>query len=34
MLGQCQACHQAAEKPFLKTKIPAAPPATLIDMHK
>ena len=34
MLGQCQACHTAAEKPFLKTKIPAAPPAALIDMRK
>ena len=34
MLGQCQACHQAAEKPFLKTKIPSAPPAALIDMRK
>lgn len=34
MLAQCQACHTAAEKPFLKTKIPAAPPAALIDMRK
>lgn len=34
MLAQCQACHQAAEKPFLKTQVPAAPPAALIDMRK
>jgi len=34
MLGQCHACHEAAEKPFLQTKVPSAPPSALIDMRK
>lgn len=32
MLAQCQACHAAAEKPFLRPQIPTAPPSPLIDM--
>jgi hypothetical protein len=34
MLTQCHACHEAAEKPFLKTQVPTEPPAVLIDMRK
>jgi hypothetical protein len=33
MLAQCQACHAAAEKPFLRPQIPTAPPSPLIDMR-
>jgi cytochrome c553 len=33
MLAQCQACHAAAEKPFLRPDIPLAPPSPLIDMR-
>jgi hypothetical protein len=33
MLAQCQACHVAAEKPFLRPQIPTAPPSPLIDMR-
>jgi hypothetical protein len=32
MLGQCIACHEAAEKPFLRPQVPSAPPSPLIDM--
>ena len=32
MLGQCTACHEAAEKPFLRPQVPSAPPSPLIDM--
>jgi len=32
MLGQCTACHEAAEKPFLRPDVPKAPPSALIDM--
>jgi len=32
MLGQCTACHEAAEKPFLRPQVPTAPPSPLIDM--
>jgi hypothetical protein len=32
MLGQCTACHEAAEKPFLRPQVPSAPPSALIDM--
>jgi len=33
MLGQCLACHVAAEKPFLRPEVPKAPPSALIDMR-
>jgi len=33
MLGQCIACHEAAEKPFLRPDVPKAPPSPLIDMR-
>lgn len=33
MLGQCIACHEAAEKPFLRPDVPKAPPSALIDMR-
>jgi hypothetical protein len=33
MLGQCLACHVAAEKPFLRPDVPKAPPSALIDMR-
>lgn len=33
MLGQCIACHEAAEKPFLRPQVPTAPPSPLIDMR-
>jgi hypothetical protein len=33
MLGQCTACHEAAEKPFLRPDVPKAPPSALIDMR-
>jgi hypothetical protein len=33
MLGQCIACHAAAEKPFLRPQVPTAPPSALIDMR-
>ena len=32
MLAQCTACHEAAEKPFLRPQVPSAPPSALIDM--
>jgi hypothetical protein len=32
MLNQCTACHEAAEKPFLRPQVPTAPPSALIDM--
>ena len=32
MLGQCIACHEAAEKPFLRPQVPTAAPSPLIDM--
>jgi hypothetical protein len=32
MLAQCTACHEAAEKPFLRPDVPKAPPSALIDM--
>ena len=31
-LGQCIACHEAAEKPFLRPQVPTAAPSALIDM--
>ncbi|HET8698936.1 MAG TPA: hypothetical protein VFO94_15725 [Gammaproteobacteria bacterium] len=34
MLTQCHACHEAAEKPYLKTQVPSEPPSVLIDMRK
>ena len=33
MLTQCHACHQAAEKPFLRPQVPLTPPAVIIDMQ-
>ncbi len=33
MLGQCIACHEVAEKPFLRPQVPTAPPSALIDMR-
>jgi cytochrome c553 len=33
MMTQCYACHQAAEKPFLRPQIPAMPPAAIINMR-
>jgi hypothetical protein len=33
MLAQCTACHEAAEKPFLRPDVPKAPPSALIDMR-
>ena len=33
MLVQCTACHEAAEKPFLRPQVPSAPPSPLIDMR-
>jgi hypothetical protein len=33
MLTQCQACHAAAEKPFLRPEVPNAPPSPLIEMR-
>jgi len=33
MLGQCIACHEAIEKPFLRPDVPKSPPSALIDMH-
>ncbi len=33
MLTQCHACHQAAEKPFLRPQVPVTPPAVIIDMQ-
>jgi hypothetical protein len=33
MLAQCQGCHAAAEKPFLRPQIPTTPPSPLIDMR-
>jgi hypothetical protein len=32
-LAQCIACHEVAEKPFLRPQVPKAPPAALIDMR-
>ena len=32
MLNQCIACHEAAEKPFLRPQVPTTPPSALIDM--
>ena len=32
-LGQCTACHEAAEKPFLRPQVPTAAPSPLIDMR-
>ncbi len=33
MLNQCYACHQAAEKPYLKPTIPQRPESMLIDRN-
>jgi hypothetical protein len=30
-MGQCYACHAAAEKPYLRLRIPAVPGARMID---
>jgi hypothetical protein len=30
-MGQCYACHQAAEKPYLRLRIPETPGARMID---
>ena len=32
MLTQCHACHQAAEKPYLRPHIPTSSPSVMIDM--
>jgi cytochrome c553 len=32
MLQECSACHEAAEKPFLRPRIPTRPASVLIDM--
>jgi hypothetical protein len=33
MMGQCLACHQAAEKPFLEPHIPEFPPSPMINSN-
>jgi hypothetical protein len=32
MMGQCYGCHVAAEKPYLKLRIPEAPATRMIDL--